>query len=321
MQPTLKEIAEAAGVSVRSVTRALKNEAGGNEDTYLKIRDTARRLGYIPNIAARNLRIKRKNFIGLISSPAEITITQRKIIAMQKRLESDGFYPVGALIPDSPEKLREIILGWAGLVDKVIFTNWNPFWDVTQTLSGLPMQFIFVDCMDKTDREGTALLKIDRSVGIQRGVEELINSGRRRIAYCGSDMQDRLDGFRNAFRNTQRECVEDFFVRTEQLNMDDGFKAGNKLLHSGFDAVFFATDRMAMGFLKYCYEHKIAVPGQIAVIGFDDDPAGLYSCPALSTVAHPIDAISVRVAELAAQEKFPPVKESFSTQFIARESI
>ena len=321
MQPTLKEIAEAAGVSVRSVTRALKNEPGGNPETCDRIRATALQLGYVPNIAARNLRMRRKNFIGLISSELEITVMQRKNIAMQKRLEKDGFYPISALFPETQQALREIILGWAGLVDKVILTYWRADWDVQDTLKGLPMQFIFVDCMDKQCCKDHALVNIDRTYGIQCGVEHLIRSGRKRIAYCGNDMPDRLEGFRRAFRNMNKSYEPDSFVLTENSNMDDGFEAGQVIVARGYDAVFFGTDRQALGFLKYCFTHKISVPDQIAVIGFDDDPAGLYSCPSLSTVAQPIDAMSIRIAELAGVECFTGDTEIFATRFIARESV
>ena len=321
MQPTLKEIAETAGVSIRSVTRALKNEAGGNEETCRRVRETARQLGYIPNIAARNLRIRRKNFIGLITSTVEITVMQRKTIAMQKRLEADGFYPVSALLPETPEQLREIILNWAGLVDKVVITTWQPDWNPETVLDGLPMQFIFVDCAPIQPARRFATVCIDRTFGIQCGIEYLIRTGRKKIAYCGSPMSDRLDGFRNAFIRMRRECAPDFFLETAMMDMSDGFNAGELLLQRNFDAVFFGTDRMALGFLKYCYVHTLAVPERMAVIGFDDDPASLYSCPSLSTVAQPIDAISVKIAELAAREDFVPVVETLPTQFVVRESV
>ena len=72
---------------------------------------------------------------------------------------------------------------------------------------------------------------------------------------------------------------------------------GPRIMESGADAVFFDTDRMALGFMNYAAAHHIPIPERIAVVGFDDDNSGHMIYPALSTVAHPIEELNRAVIE------------------------
>ncbi|MCK4981643.1 MAG: substrate-binding domain-containing protein, partial [Victivallaceae bacterium] len=81
------------------------------------------------------------------------------------------------------------------------------------------------------------------------------------------------------------------------------------------------TDRMALGFLKYAWKNGIKIPEDISVIGFDDDPVGTQSCPALSTVAHPIEEMNNKIIELINRKVKTGESFVFSTKFINRESV
>jgi LacI family transcriptional regulator len=78
---------------------------------------------------------------------------------------------------------------------------------------------------------------------------------------------------------------------------------------------------MALGFLKYAWKNGIKIPEDISVIGFDDDPFGIQSCPALSTVAHPIEEINNKIIELIEQNSGSGEDFVFLTKFINRESV
>jgi len=110
-------------------------------------------------------------------------------------------------------------------------------------------------------------------------------------------------------------------LETGANNFEDGYKFGEKLVKSKADAVFFDTDRMAFGFLKYAWEKGVRIPDDIAVVGFDDDPWGSFSCPSLSTVAHPIAEVNEKIVELAEQRSSAPSTVIFPTKFIKRQSV
>ncbi len=77
---------------------------------------------------------------------------------------------------------------------------------------------------------------------------------------------------------------------------------------------------MALGFYKYAQENSISIPDQIAVIGFDDDAAGQYAFPGLSTVSHPLTAISRKTVELTKTSLSKAGQLTLDTKFIQRES-
>ena len=95
---TLKKIAELTGVSIRSVNRALNGAAGLSAEKRRLILETAARIGYTPNVAARNLRLQRNNFVGIViphsavnaQSGCYTSIMSRKINELQQRLEHDS---------------------------------------------------------------------------------------------------------------------------------------------------------------------------------------------------------------------------------------
>lgn len=290
MAATLKEIAEKAGVSIRTVTRALKGEPGGNEETCRRVRELADSLGYVPNMAARNLRISRRNIVGIINNDNAVDVSVRKNISLQKMLEKENIYPLSGLLPDTLEKTRNMLREWAGFVNIVVFFAWKRDWDIHKVIGKLNLAALFVDCVNAPVDQ--LRIDIDRAAGIQEGVERLIKSGRRRIAHVGATMENRVIGFRNAFKALERSTEDATIIETGKNNFEDGYQIGKTLLDRKIDAVFFDTDRMALGFLKFAYENGVNIPEDITVIGFDDDPAGVYSCPSLSSVAHPIDEIS-----------------------------
>lgn len=318
MSVTLKQIAQRAGVSVRTVTRSLKREPGGNPETCKRVREIAETLGYVPNIAARNLRIKNKNIVAMIISSTNNDVASRKHLAVQRRLESENVYSLIGILPTTELELRSMLRNWVGLVKAVIFFNWDPDWDPHVLLGSFTMPFIFVDCMFRD--KGFVRLEIDRASGIQKGIEYLLSRGYKQIAKFGSTQKNRFDGFRNAFKATGRRLNKDLIYIFPKNEFEDGYAAGKVIRQGNIDAVFFDTDRMAMGFLKYSYEHDIRIPDDIAVIGFDDDPAGVYSCPALSSVAHPIEEMSTKIVELTKNEVNRSEKILLPTRFIRRES-
>ena len=76
-----------------------------------------------------------------------------------------------------------------------------------------------------------------------------------------------------------------------------------------------------MGFYKYAAENNIAIPEQIAVIGFDNDTAGQYAVPSLSSVAHPVEAISRETVKITNSPSTEIKQLTLNTEFIRRDSI
>lgn len=321
---TLKKIAELTGVSIRSVNRALNGAAGLSAEKRRLILETAARIGYTPNVAARNLRLQRNNFVGIViphsavnaQSGCYTSIMSRKINELQQRLEHDGFFTLFGVNTGKAEDLRSLLRQWAGLVSSVIFFTWNSHWAPKELLGKLPLQCIFVDI---NADHGHCML-IDRAPGIYDGIRFLLDRGCSRLARCGN-IASRDAGFNAALADLsdRRSIVHHHYELPS--NFEDGYRIGAELAEKKFDAVFFDTDRMAFGFLKYCWENRIRIPEDAAVIGFDDEPWDHYSCPSLSTVAHPIDEMIEAISQLVRKPETEFRCQHFRTRFIRRESV
>ena len=319
MAVTLKQIAEEAGVSIWTVNRALKEQTGIGDVKRQEILEAAARMGYIPNIAARNLRLRKSSFVGIVTGTVENDIFIRKSHDLQQRLEVHGFFPIVGILQNSPEAARTMLSEWAGMVDTVALFSWRD-WPPEEVLVSLPQQFIFVDCPMIPPKCRFHQIKIDRSSGIKDAILFLLENGRSRIVRCGS-IGSRVEGIEKAFRSFRGKSAEKILIETGGSEFEDGYNLGKSLIESKADAVFFDTDRMAFGFLKYAWEAGIRIPDDIAVVGFDDDPWGNYSCPSLSTVAHPIAEVNEKIVELAERRSASAETIIFPTKFVQRQSV
>ena len=316
-QITLKELAEKANTSIRSVNRALKGQSGLGKDKRAEILKLASELGYTPNIAARNLRLQRSNFVGILSGNLTNNVHLRKLYNLVQKLEEHDYFPLLSMEPEDVETASQMFREWAGFVNYVIVLGGlKP--EVLAEFEKMPQHFILID--NQMPSENCSRLLIDRSTGIKDGILSLAQSGRKKLARCG-DISSRQLGLKKAFSELQSKKKMDFVFFESESNFEDGFAIGDKLMESGADSVFFDTDRMALGFLKYAWKNGIKIPEDISVIGFDDDPVGTQSCPALSTVSHPIEEINNKIIELIEQNAKNGEDFVFSTKFINRESV
>ena len=318
MAATLKEVAEVSGTSVRSVTRALKGQPGLSDEKRATIVQIAKELGYVPNIAARNLRMRQSNFVGIVVPINLHEVNQRRLADLQTRLEAEGMFPLMGNMRNQ-EELLQMLREWTGIVSTVIFLAWDGMLDSKSLLKGFDQNYIFVDCTSGTNQRDV-VITVDRQAGVRQGVAQLVASGHRHIAYCGYSMPNRISGFNSAFEAVSPDKTEKLFITTEQIDFADGYKVAPEIMKSKADAVFFITDRPALGFLKYAYEHNIRIPDDIAVIGFDDDQPGCYSCPALSSVAHPISEINEKIIEILVTKNLTQKEFSYKTVYNQRES-
>ncbi|MCA1808497.1 MAG: LacI family DNA-binding transcriptional regulator [Kiritimatiellia bacterium] len=319
MVATLKHVADRAGVSIRTVTRVLKDEPGTNPETYMRVRSVVDELGYIPNVAARNLKTSSITMVGVVApgNPKSEFIT-RKRAALQKRLENEGRYLLSGTLRETEDQLRDMLKEWIGLTRDVVFLAWPNEFSTARVLAGLPMHFVFVNCLDERAYDHVL---IDRAVGVYEGVQCLLRTGHRRIAHCGTNMRERRHGFEGAFDRPAGGQVVKLLIKTPHMDFEDGFAAGPRIMEQQADAVFFDTDRMAYGFYHFAREQGVRIPDDISVIGFDDEPGADYACPPLSSVSHPIAAISEQVCEMIKQPAAATREVMLPTYFVRRESV
>ncbi len=300
-------------MSIRSVRRALAGEAGVSEETRKLVTGIAADLGYVPNIAARNLRMRRNSFVGIVQADSPVEVYRRRETDLIRRLGEAGFHPLIGAMPQNEAEFDDLMRHWAGVVDFLVWLAPPP----AAIMAAIPASHCKSIIID-SEVAGTRFcgLAIDRGAGIVEAVTSLLKSGRKHIIRCGCPGYKR-DGFDRALAGTDAKCG---FIAVENGEFEDGYAAAPAILASGADAVFFDVDRMAFGFLRYAWEKGIEIPRRIAVVGFDDEPFGRYSTPALSSVAQPIGELNSAVLRLLEDGFEQGVRLCFATTFVPRES-
>ena len=315
MAATLKDVAEKAGVSIRTAGRALRGVGPVRGEVAERVLAAARSLHYVPNAAARSLKQRSSRIVGVVTGSIGGTEAgQRRMRMLEEAFRIRRLHTLVGALPGSFGELENLLREWNGLVSHVIFLSWPAPWDAAK-LRGYPLRFLFLDCGPRL--EGFDNLLVDRPSGIRSAVHELILAGARRIAHVSSPVAvGRHSGFHAAVE--ANPAVETF---TEGLDFRHGYQAGPKLRQLRIDAAFFDTDRMALGFYRYAHEHGISIPDNIAVAGFDDDSACAYAIPTLTSVAHPDREAVDRIAAIVTGPAEAPAKtEILPTRLVSRES-
>ncbi|TDP92229.1 LacI family DNA-binding transcriptional regulator [Labedaea rhizosphaerae] len=312
MNARLRDVAEHAGVSVRTVSNVVNGFRYVAPDTRTRVQASIDELGYRPNLAARTLRHSRTGLIALvvpeIDSPYFAELAARTVrIAQHRGLtvlidQTDGDF----------ERERLLLHGKRGqLVDGVLFSPWAvaPA-DLAARTDTVPLVLL-------GEHDGPAPVDhvaIDNVAAAREATRHLLATGRRRIAVIGvqprtlnASARQRLAGYRQELEAFGLAPVVDRERPVRRLHRSDGYQAMLELLDSETpDAVFCFTDQLALGAMRALAERGLSVPDDVAIVGFDDIEDGRYSVPALTTVSPDKDQIaSLALDALAAQGKPP----------------
>lgn len=292
MNITIKDIAEKAEVSYATVSRALNGKYGVNPNTRARIISIANQLKYRPNAIARGLVKKQTYTLGLVIPD----ITNPFFPEVARGIE-DGAQEAGYslfLCNTNWEETKEI--SYLGLlqekrVDGIVIA---PITDrgaaLEQVLSpNLPL--VYVSRAPHDTRR--SFVTIDDSRGGYMATEHLIEQGYTSIGFIGAPegsltVDDRLEGFKLAFAKYGRQ-VEERYMLFGDFKRETGYNLIQRLISSGEmpRAVFAENDLLALGVIQGAREMGLAVPEDLAVIGFDDIPFASFPEVQLSTIGQP----------------------------------
>ncbi len=300
---TQKDVAKLAGVSQAAVSMVLSGASPGiPAETWERITLAAKQLGYVPNRAAQALRTSRTMTIACIVPDITNPFYPTLIRGIQSVTDRVNYDVLSVNTDGNPERERHF-LDWfrQGRVDGVIgvfFTlraaDFRPLVD-----AGVPVVRI-----ESSKKRGGEIAIDDIYVDSRTAAADVTRflhaKGHSRIAMIagrGGPQGVRVEGYRAAmaaFGGTEHVIVEDEF------NERAGVRAAEAVLASGYapTAIFAANDLMAIGVMQALRERNIDIPGQIAVVGFDDISAARLVTPPLTTVAQFQADMGVRAAEI-----------------------
>ncbi|OLR94802.1 LacI family DNA-binding transcriptional regulator [Actinokineospora bangkokensis] len=302
MTAKLRDVAEHAGVSVRTVSNVVNGFAHVAPATRQRVQASIDALGYRPNLAARTLRRGRTGLLALVvpevDSPYFADLAARTVRAAQAR----GLTVLVEQTDGDADREKRLLHGdRAHLVDGVLFSPWatTPA-DLAARTDTTPL--VLLGEHDGTP--GVDHVAIDNVAAAREATAHLLAAGRTRVAAVGvqphsrnATARQRLTGYRAALTAAGLPTDPALEVPVHRLHRADGHQAMHTLLDSPDppDAVFCFTDELALGALRAAGERGVPVPTALALVGFDDIEDGRYSTPALTTVSPDKD----RIADLA----------------------
>lgn len=329
--PTLEQVAERAGVSRSTASRAINGGDRVSPEAMVAVADAVSALGYTPNRAARSLVTRRTDSVALVvPEPDERVLSDPFFAGVLNGVSlalSDSDLQLLLLIARPDDASRTVRYLRAGHVDGAIIVSHHRDDTIDRALeeSGLPTVFMG---RPFTTRNRLSLIDTDNVGGARLATEHLVARGCRRIATITgpADMSagiDRLDGWRQALRAAG---LPDEAVVTGDFTLDGGAAAGRELVERfpDVDGVFIASDLMAAGAMPVLSAAGRVIPDDLAVIGYDNSGLAVTTKPALSTITQPVVAMARAAgAELVAQLHGEPARTEpmiFEPELVVRDS-
>ena len=333
---TLKKIAEELGLSIATVSKALKGYSDVSDVTKKKVLDLAEKLNYRPNSFAQSLRNSESRIVGLIIPEIAhdffAKVIQGTIVSAKKSgyvvivLQSDDFY-------ENEKEQLNLLLGK----------------NVDGILISLSNNTKNVDHVKEVIRKGTPLVLYDKIFKLlncskviindkkaaYNATRHLINTGCKKIAHITGNLDpqttiDRFLGYKSAIDDSDLQYDKSLVYTAKNLSFDDGYQIAEQIIknHDDVDGIFAFTDIIATGVLMKLKEMAIKIPEQVSLIGFSNWFMTKVTTPKLSTVDQPgfemgSKAFDILLEEIKSKKEGIPYKHQIlelSTQLIIRSS-
>jgi LacI family transcriptional regulator len=298
---TIGDLARALDVSTSSVSRALSGKGYVSEEVRARVVETARKMGYVPDLAARNLRRRASTQLGLVISSLSDPFYARLASGFEAVARGRGYDTL--LIIDRADPKEEQLA-----VESVIAMG----------VSGVAITPVSEAALGRLRTHGITALQIDRSVSRQHSLvagdnleggvlatAHLLDKGHRNIAVLVDHTRwttgrARVDGFREAFRERGLAFDESMIVELgdSREEIAAGIEAFMKTRRRrGVSAVFSANSIVSQLLYVHCQDNGVAIPGDMSLVAYDDVHWTSMVRPAVTVVSQHVDDLGRIAAE------------------------
>lgn len=296
---TLKEIADATGVSKRTVSRALNKNGYVRTELKEKIISISKKLGYLANPAAQSLRTGKSYEVGVLLFQNN-ELTMNKISAFEKKLRQAGYLLVVHFVDPGSDEISDIIKSLISRRVAGVAVCKYAFYSSVDKLTPLKANHIPIVFLDLAESSEEGVF-INRSDGVHESIMYLASQGYQRIAYLGlPNDPSRIDGYMRALSELQRSPILLPFDAKEDARFGEAYKASIAFacMNPRPDAIQAFSDEVAFGFIAGIHKQGLLVPRDVAVVGFNDCAAASLCTPQLTTIAMPNSEVGIAAADI-----------------------
>lgn len=332
---TLEKIGELAGVSRATVSRVINNHPNIRKEVRQRVLDVIAETGYQPNQAARSLASNRTGLLGLVI-PRDIQelftdLYYPRLIQGVSQACNESGNTLALFIFHTEEEEQQIAaqIMRQGFLDGVIIAGLH-FGDPLNrlVLSNKPVLMIG----EPLEYPQASFVDAENQAGAYTAVFHLISLGHQRIATITGrlDMaagQQRRQGYLDALQDHNLP-IDEQLIAAGEFEQGKAYQATFQLIPHQPDAIFVASDSMALGVLRALADVGLRVPEDVAVVGYDDlapvDTAVPFLSPPLTTIRQPIRRMGMQAVEtlleIIKEPQDPPRRIILPTELIIRES-
>jgi LacI family transcriptional regulator len=293
MRSRIEDVAAAAGVSMKTVSRVLNNEPNVRDEMRQRVMKAVEKLQYRPNLSARSLAGQRSYVIALVyNNPSRnylMEIQSGMLDACRDSHYNLVLAPVGTPKQRKADDLKVVFEHFAP--DGVVLIP--PLTDDPTVIEFLEAHGVPFSCIAPKHGAGRIGVMMDETAAVLELMEGLIGQGHRRIGHIKGPPSHgachwRHKGYKDALRKAGIAFDPELVVQGA-FSFESGIEAANALLDlpEPPTAIFAANDDMAAGVIRAACQRGLVVPDDVSVCGFDDTPIARHIYPALTTVRQP----------------------------------
>jgi LacI family transcriptional regulator len=324
---TIRDIARESGFSVATVSRYINKVSYTSPETEKKIQEVLDRFNYTPNAIARGLAKQKSNTIALVTPDITNPFFPEIVKSVENASKALGY---SLLLMNTDEKDLVNMDFWNNFksryIDGFILAGEGLSEEVRSYLSRVQLPYIPID--RAVYAEDQYSVSVNNYEGARMAVRHLVEIGCRKIAHISGPQslylsQERSNGYKSIIENESYGPI----LYEGDFTLESGTRVTEKLLeeHLDVDGIFYANDLMAIGALKAFRKRQIAIPEDIAIIGFDGIKLTEIVSPEISTIKQPIESIGEMATKqlirlIEQQDEANCENVSLDVELIVRES-
>ena len=328
-KPTIRDVAQAAGVSLGTASRALNRKGSVSEDAVDAVARAAARLGYQPDMVAKSMRGTAIPAIGVLLSNIGNPLYSQIYVALEERLQREGYAVLLANTHTDP--VREMAMVDMFARHRLSGVFMGPCASESDALEAqLSAKFSAVVTLDRDMAHVGDVIHVDHFGGAFRATRHLLNLGHQRIALLTPGPttrpgRERIAGYQAAFAERGLPVIESM-VRAERSSTEFSFSEALGLLSLEDPPTAFVClgTRILAGVLKAIKQTARSIPDDVSVVSIGDNDLARLHLPEITTLGWNFEAVGITAAELILKRLKAPMADRqrvlITPEIVLRES-
>lgn len=329
----LEDLAKKLNVSNVTVSKALRDHPDISSETKQRVKELAEKMGYVPNLMARNLSSRKSMTIGLVVPKIAHIFFSSIIEAVYDAAFEKGYEIVLTISGEHEEREKKHVQTLLSMkVDGLIISITQETKDLTafERVVKLGLPLIFIDRVP--DVQGASSISVDDFGGAYAATEYAVKKGYKRIAHIGGYQyinigKHRYDGFKSALEKYGMHPEENL-VTFGGFSEEDGYNAFTKMAESGQlpEYILAVTYPVALGIFSAASERGIQIPGDIEVTCFGKNTFNKYIPSIFNFIDQPAveigtEAVKLMIEQLQAGDGFSPRNIQLGTELMLNDKM